>query len=447
MNPKIGFFSNSDTYRFRGLQIGQNLKCDPLFFATEDEALEAASHLGQAPLFFVPVLDLKKESDMSARVQGLKYAAPEAWIIVIGDKKMSPEGAAFLKKSGAQVVISEEHFLNTIEPEFIGSLRIHGQWLPIKGSELKAGAELTFDLFAFMPLNKKFVLFAGQGSVLDAAKIERAIKVGEVYFHREDFEKFQTYIKTHQDLSAKGLAARCRQQFMSVASLFKELTLNLADISESASFHAGKALLDRCYQLADDFVMTLASVGDPWAIINNTDFDDLTPLDRAPAIGALASIISLNLNLGNPTQVFLAAMVADMGLLDLPPLAINCFREQSLDCLSGESLERYQKHPLLTVNRLANRKMPVDEKLKAIILHTHECTNGRGFPNQVVGEKIPIESQLIHFAQIVDSELKVTEGKARLTLEEGMNKVLEELKLGSVISIDLINKIKKSTQV
>lgn len=441
MDPKIAFMGVDSQTQMRALQMGQNLKISPIFFKNEESVIDAPQMLESAIIVFLPVTDLKSESAMSSRVQTIKFGAPDAWVVVIGDKKISAEGAEFLKKSGAQVVISEDRFLHSIEPEFIASLKIHGQWLPIKGSELAPGKRIPFSLYHFMPLNKKFVLFASGDSELDQAKIDRAKKVGEVYFHREDFELFQKYVTENEDKTASGLAARCRHQYMSATLLFKELGLLLVDMSEQASFQKGKDLLDRCYSIADDFVMTLGAVGDSWSIINNAGFDDLTPIDRAPAIGATASLMSLMLGVGNPTQIFLCAMLADLGLLDLPPLALREIQQGRVNDLKTEALEVYKQHPTMSVNRALSRKLPLDEKTKAIILATHEKVSGKGFPAGIEKDKIPLESQLIQLAEIMDAELKIQEGRERVDPTIARHSIVEAISQQGIISLDLAIKV------
>lgn len=443
MKPQVAFMSRESNFQLRGLQMGQLLQADPIFFKSEEDVLESESLLANAAIVFVPVMDLVgKENQMSSRVQTIKYGAPNAWVVVIAEKKISPEGAKFLKKSGAQVVISEDRFFSSIEPEFICSQKIHGQWLPIKGAELKAGVTLPFALYHFMPLNRKFILFAPAGDVLDQSKLDKANKVGEVYFSRNDFDLFQEYVTKNEDKSAAGLVARCRHQYMSAISLYKDLSLLLTDASEQASFQAGKALLDRCYQIADDFVMTLGAVGDSWSVVNNAGFDDITPLDRAPAIGATASLFSLSLGIGNPTQVFLAALIADMGLLDTHPKQLPIVRKAQFAELKGTDHELYQQHPIASVNRVLSRKLPLEESLKAIILATHECVDGKGFPNGLSKEKIPPEAQLIHLAELMDRELKIQEGREREDAREARHKVLVAATESGHFSIDILTQVK-----
>ncbi len=443
MKPIIAIMSRESQSELRGLQIANNLDAKHLFFNSENDVVENNNLILEASIVFVPVSDLKKESEMSARVQAIKFGAPQAWIVVLGDKKLTPEGAIFLKKSGANIVVSEEDMIQSLQPEFITSQKVHGQWLPIKAAELAANKVVPFALYHFMPLNRKFILFAGAQTLLDQHKIEKAMKVGEVYFHREDLELFQSYIKTNEDKSASGLVARCRHEYMSASILYKQLTLHLIDQSEGASFQAGKELLDRCYQLADNFVMTLGAVGDSWAIVNNSGFDDLTPIDRAPAIGATAALLSLLLNIGNPTQIFLSALLADLGLLDLPPRCLTLLRSGQPEMLPEEDLEIYKRHPILSIKRLLDRKIPLDDKTKQIILATHERVDGKGYPNQLLGDKIPLESQIIQVAEKMDNLLKVQWGHQRINPLQLRKELIYQLKTKQEVSIELLLKIEQ----
>jgi len=339
------------------------------------------------------------------------------------------ESAKKKKKSGASWPLLEDEYLETSKPEFVTSQKTHGEWIPVKASELKAETQIPMTLYHFMPLNRKFVLFQAAGQTLNAERAQKLLKVGEVYIKREDNLAFNDYVAANPDLTAAGLLSRCRRQYLTMTYAYKDLVLMLSDQSEGASFQKGKALLERCEKLADDFITSLASVGEAWSIVNNASFDDLTPIDRAPAIAATASLMSLLSDIGNPTQVFLASLLADIGLLDLNPKFITSWKAGDLNQLKGDLLESYQRHPTLSVNRILTRKLPLDDKLKNIILCTHERIDMKGFPNRPQAiEKIPPEAQLIQLAEMMDSALKVTLGVERKNPEEARKTVLKREK-------------------
>ncbi len=68
----------------------------------------------------------------------------------------------------------------------------------------------------------------------------------------------------------------------------------------------------------------------------------------------------------------------------------------------------------------------------------------KGFPNQLIGEKILLESQLIYFSQILDDELIVKFGQPKKNTQEVQRKIIDqEFKSAENFNLDLLNQIKE----
>ncbi|MEZ4873422.1 MAG: HD domain-containing phosphohydrolase [Bdellovibrionales bacterium] len=88
-------------------------------------------------------------------------------------------------------------------------------------------------------------------------------------------------------------------------------------------------------------------------------------------------------------------------------------------------MESYRGYPKLTLNTLANKKLPIDSKLKDIILLVNEKADGTGFPSGVEADRLTFESQLIRFCKNFDMLSTLKHGEKRLdhaaTLKEIVN--------------------------
>lgn len=426
---RIGLFASEPSIAQRFSLLAQNLDAEAICFNSEDDITEKSDLAQACPIFFLSGLSAKKDSELASLVQLVKFASPDCWLAVIVEKKIKPETMEFLKKSGANFILLEEDFVGSSKPEFAASLKLHGSWIPVKGSELKLGTSSPADLFYFMPLNRKFVPFMSKGQLIDESKHQKMLKAEELYIKRDQNDLFNEYIKINTDESAAGLASRCRRQYQSMTVAFKDLVLLLSDQSEGASFLKGKELYDRCHRLADDFMTSLGSVGEAWAVVNNAGFDDLTPVDRSPAIAATAGLISLMSGIGDSTEVFLAALFSDIGLLEVSPNIIMSWKNGNLDKLTGADRTQYESHPNLSVNRILSRKIPLPEKIKQIVLYTHERCDQKGFPSRpAIIEKILPESQLIQLAEMMDSSLKVDFGVQKKPADQVRKEILEREK-------------------
>ncbi len=94
---------------------------------------------------------------------------------------------------------------------------------PLKGVDLFEGVAIPMTIGHFMPLNQKFVPLLKAGTVIDKSRSEKALKVEEVYFKRDDIWLFHEYCKNSADVSAEGLLSRCRNHSLSMSIVYKNL--------------------------------------------------------------------------------------------------------------------------------------------------------------------------------------------------------------------------------
>lgn len=69
--------------------------------------------------------------------------------------------------------------------------------------------------------------------------------------------------------------------------------------------------------------------------------------------------------------------------------------------LSKEELMQMQSHSLIGFNIL--HKIDFFKEIEVIILHHHERYDGDGYPDNIKGEEIPIESRIISVADSFDA--------------------------------------------
>ncbi len=442
MIPKIALIANEKSIVKRSEILAQGVAAGLTNFDSVEQ-FESGGTAEQHAIIIIHSVTAKDDKDIAGQVQVAKYGSPNAYLMVIADAKKGGTLTAFIKKSGADSVLLEDEFYNTTKPEFLCAQKLHGQFVPVKTSELVPNKPVEMNIYHLMPLNRKLVKIMAPGEVLDSKKLDRINTIGEFYISRNEVNAFQRYIEKYQDRSAAGLLSRCRATHLYLTVTYKNLVQLLTDQSETASYKEGKELSDLCYTLASDLIMSLSSAGDTWAVINNAAFDDMTAIDRVPAIASVAGIFSLLTGIGQPNDVMVAALLADIGLLELPPRGLHALRAEGPKGLKEEDYKTYTNHPKLSINQVLSRKIPLTDKMKEIIMCTHERTDQKGFPNQPTPRKIPQESMLIQFAEKLDSKAKLEFGKARQDVAQVRKQVFkEEMLTASCFSFDFLEKIK-----
>ena len=106
-----------------------------------------------------------------------------------------------------------------------------------------------------------------------------------------------------------------------------------------------------------------------------------------------SGIIAQNLNLNKDEQkeIKLAARLHDIGKIGIPEGILNAPRK-----LNKEEYAEIKKHPNLGADLFSN--IDKFKKVSQVIKYHHEWYNGKGYPDGLIGEKIPLGSRIINVA-------------------------------------------------
>ncbi|MEZ0391368.1 MAG: HD-GYP domain-containing protein [Pseudobdellovibrionaceae bacterium] len=387
---------------------------------------------------------VQNKDEISGAVQAIRQIFKDSFICVVVNKKIPPELASFVKKSGAHLLLLENEFHETSRLEFIASQIIRASYVPVKLTEFPKDCVLDFTLFHLMPLNQKLIPVLPKGTPLAEGRMKKLEGIGEVFVKREEVDRYRHYVEGHPDMSGTGLKSRCRAQYLSFCNSHTQLIFLLLDQSESGSYKEGKWLYDRCEILAKDLITTLSAVGEAWDIVNNSSIGEFGSVERAPTIAAYSGLLSLLTTLGEPVEVMTAALLSDVGMLELHPRITKKLRQTgNFEELSPEDLEAYKKHPVLSVNRCLERKLQLPDGVKEFILNTHERADGKGFPAGRTLDKIPQEAMLIQFSELIDRGAMIRMGHPRTSVQQVRDSLMEsEFKSGKIFSLAFMQKLK-----
>lgn len=115
--------------------------------------------------------------------------------------------------------------------------------------------------------------------------------------------------------------------------------------------------------------------------------------DHSLATAKLARSFSLHLELpvADLEAVCIASILHDVGTFLLDP------RLLAKPGLSGDEMARMQTHPVLATTFLKDFRFPFD--VLGIIRHHHERWDGKGYPDGLRGESIPLGSRIINLIE------------------------------------------------
>lgn len=367
-------------------------------------------------------LECKSQFEIVGQVQVVRHFYPSVFICLILREMPESETIDFLKKSGCNFIISEDDLYRTSKLEYLAFETIRSEYLPIKTSELMFDMIIPFDLYLALPANSKFLKILNSGDSLTEGRIARIQKENELFVSRRDLSNYNNFIKK---LNPNDPYCRARNFYLSLRESFREFAFYLLDQNSEFSYDLGKEKMRECQQIGMDLVFALGNVAEPYKVVDQFWIQGFGSLDRVPAITALSGISAINSGIDEVENVLVASLVQDLGLLMVPYKINQAVKTNDYSNLSADDKEYLHHHAVASINLLASKRVPLNEATKKIILNTHELINGKGYPNQPSGEKIPIEAQLLNFMQILDYKSLNRLGSHKKNIEEEKVKLLE----------------------
>lgn len=443
-NADIVALTDNPKYRERLDQLGKKFSATVVYYDSERAYVDTVDTHERPDFIVMSTEKIEKEEVAIMSIQALKFIAPNATLLVVVGKKTTPETATFLKKSGVGMVLFEPTFLDEAKLEYYYSQFATGDLIPIKSTEVVAGKDLPVTIFHILPLNCKVLPIVRKGETVDAGKMKRMNDLGEFYVKRSEIEAFSQWLQQNLDGSVKGIKARCRSQFMQLTIAFRALVNILIDQGGTMSFAQGKELMEKCRDLAGDLITALSDVGDAWDVVNLAAFEDYNPVDRSPAIAAYCGILSLIGGIGEPRDTMVCAMMASLSLLEMSPEGAYVVLTQGPEKIEKPSdKEIYFTHPNKSLAICLEKRLPMSNLMKDIILTVHELPSGKGFPNKK-SNRIPYEAQLIRFCQTLDFRNRVSFGRERIDPKEARKAMVQNAlaTMDGSYSPDLMMKIK-----
>jgi HD-GYP domain-containing protein (c-di-GMP phosphodiesterase class II) len=157
------------------------------------------------------------------------------------------------------------------------------------------------------------------------------------------------------------------------------------------------------------------------AMADMVDMCDRYTADHSKRVAANTAIIASAMGMGRDevATLRLAARVHDLGKIGLPD---GILRKEGR--LSPEECALMQEHPRRGYEILA--KFPQYRKGREIVLMHHERVDGKGYPNGVGADRIPIGAQIVAVADALDAMTSDRPYRAALPLHQAMT----ELRLG-----------------
>lgn len=303
--------------------------------------------------------------------------------------------------------LSQAEFFSSLKFEYLCLYRCRAQYFDVPVNDLFSMTKMLFPAFVRLNLNQRYLAVVYSNTTLSDERFARLTKTDGLYVQLKDADKYLEYIRTYFDTSGVGLRKRARALFLSI--YYYSLSLNeslLFDFKSTSAFQANQ-IYSNLQKVGNELIEILKIEGNLWDVFREAQAGDFELFWRAPWIALYGTIISVKSSQGDPLTVLLAGLLADAGLYDLEESTTSRFLFSD-EKLEVEKLPDFQKHPMLSLNRCLLKNLPLSEEVKTVLMCTHERADQKGFPNKVPPEKLPVEAQIIRFAEKIDQGVNTT---------------------------------------
>lgn len=386
-------------------------------FVSPDNYFESDVAAQDVKCFVLDSTVIANVHEAAGAVQVARQMMDRSYIITIISSRLTPDEMALIKKSGASLILLEDEFVTNSKLEFVTTQIIKASYIPVKQVDFVMGSTVPCDIFHLMPVNKRFLKILKSGGVFRKDIFEKYQEVGDFYVHRHDVSAWQFYCENAPLDTEESYMRLCRSQFNSLQQNFIDLVLMISDQTTSSSFQDGKKLFDECTNFAKKLIDNLTHVREPWSVISGAAVGDFGSVERGTAVAAYAGLLSKKSGVGDPLEVMIGALFADVGYLALSPSTTMKLRTGDPAAMHAEERAEFEKHPIYSLNQCLSKRLPFTENVKNMITMSHERLDMKGFPSRPGAIKITEAAQLVRLSYELDQALTVRMGEERLPLE------------------------------
>lgn len=409
------------------------------------ESVDADTRLSSSPLMILLSLDEIESFPKKLRdLRQLREMFPRSQIVAVISGGMPLADCEMLRAAGARYLVLLQEIKNSSKLYYLAAVLVQGTYLPIPVADLFPSTQVNFNAYQKLLLNQKFLPVIFSSFVFSDKKYRQLEASKQVYIRREDLAKFQEYVEIYHDRVGAALKKRCRAMMMTLMGLHSEITLLLSLDSEAGKKELVQERISQLVHGAETLSTCLKECPDVWNVIAQSLNFQFCRFERGPFILAYAVYISAVADLGSSHEVIMTALLADLGILELPPECYKTLLKKNERHLSAPDVVLYQTHPVASLNRVMLLQLPVSDETKSNIVCTHERSDLTGFPNQVPADKIPVVAQLVQFCELLDRRVRASLEDGTVTHDFIRKQVWEEEKDSlKRFNADFLDKIEK----
>ncbi len=346
-------------------------------------------------------------NEFLVRASSLLSEFPLSQFIAVIDAPSISENLDTLS-SPRMLPLTPQEYFDTLKFETFCLLKCRSQFHAIEVNDLFPGTLIDFTGYVRLSLNQKYLAVLFRDTELTEQRLQRLGRAPGLLVPLSESKAYHDYVLTYYDSSGAALKKRSRSLFFYTATLWVDLLEYLWLDLNTASTENISNKVDLLRKVSQDFVEHLKSEENLWDTFKDCPMSEFFKYWRGPWVATYAATISLKSGVGNPTTSFFIALLAQVGLLDLPKNFCQKYLATGDKNLNEKEQTAFESLPMASLNRCLVKHLPLTDEEKSILVTVYEQNDGQGFPHKVPADKIPPEAALIRFAEKIDLGVRTT---------------------------------------
>lgn len=273
--------------------------------------------------------------------------------------------------------------------------------------ELESQKNVPFDMFLYLPSNRKIVPYLDEGSLLDEKTLQKFKNNPNynLYIKRTDISKYNSYC-------ARTLKAKMNDTHLSNQQKLEAIQKDLSEFmspfftEDELTSEESLQALENLHTIFKEIDPSTHKPDEVTSALSNLANQKMTNVTHTQNVAAYCALFGILCGINKIKELRMGGLLHDIGLADMPSEVLG----RDLKDLNEEQQAQYKLHPGNAKQEIQKKQMQVPAEVLDMILHHHERLDGSGYPYGKKSEEFSQEAKICAFADEFDKLTSVREG-------------------------------------